>query len=254
MTFQYASDLHLEFPENYDYLKKFPIQSKADILILAGDIVTFSQIEKRMDFFNYVSDNFEQVYWIPGNHEYYYGDIVRCSGPHLEQIKNNVQLVNNITIKATDYDLIFSTMWSHISPPNERQIFDGMSDFYVIRNNGQVFRPADYNKLHQESLDFIQDEISNENGQQKIVVTHHVPTLMNYPSRFLGSILNEAFAVELTEMIEKHNPLYWIYGHHHQNTLPFKIGKTIMSTNQLGYVSSGEHTNFSSAKLLEILD
>lgn len=179
-------------------------------------------------------------------HLHYYGDIARCSGPHLEQIKNNVQLVNNITIKATDYDLIFSTMWSHISPPNERQIFDGMSDFYVIRNNGQVFRPADYNKLHQESLDFIQDEISNENGQQKIVVTHHVPTLMNYPSRFLGSILNEAFAVELTEMIEKHNPLYWIYGHHHQNTLPFKIGKTIMSTNQLGYVRSGEHTNFSS--------
>ena len=211
MTFQYASDLHLEFSENYDYLKKFPIQSKADILILAGDIVTFSQLEKRRDFFNYVSDNFEQVYWIPGNHEYYYGDIVRCSGPHLEQIKNNVQLVNNITIKATDYDLIFSTMWSHISPPNERQIFDGMSDFYVIRNNWQVFRPADYNKLHQESLDFIQGEISNENGQQKIVVTHHVPTLMNYPSRFLGSILNEAFAVELTEMIEKHNPLYWIW-------------------------------------------
>lgn len=253
MTFQYASDLHLEFPENYDYLKKFPIQSKADILILAGDIVTFSQLEKRMDFFNYVSDNFEQVYWIPGNHEYYYGDIARCSGPHLEQIKNNVQLVNNITIKATDYDLIFSTMWSHISPPNERQIFDGMSDFYVIRNNGQVFRPADYNKLHQESLDFIQREISNENGQQKIVVTHHVPTLMNYPSRFLGSILNEAFAVELTEMIEKHNPIYWIYGHHHQNTSSFKIGETTMLTNQLGYVRSGEHTKFDSAKLLDIL-
>jgi len=31
MTFQYASDFHLEFPENYDYLNIFPIQPKADI-------------------------------------------------------------------------------------------------------------------------------------------------------------------------------------------------------------------------------
>ena len=55
-------------------------------------------------------------------------------------------------------------------------------------------------------------------------------------------------------MIEKYNPLYWIYGHHHQNTLPFKIGETTMLTNQLGYVRSGEHTSFNSAKLLDILD
>jgi len=173
MTFQYGSDLHLEFPENYDYLKKFPIEPKADVLILAGDIVTFGQLEKRMDFFNYISDNFEQVYWIPGNHEYYYGDIARCCGPHQEQIKNNVELVNNITIKTADYDLVFSTMWSHISLSTESRIFDGLSDFYVIRNSGQVFKPTDYNKLHQEGLDFIQGKISNENGQQKIVVTHH---------------------------------------------------------------------------------
>ena len=98
MILQYASDLHLEFPENYEYLKCNPIRPEGEVLILAGDIVTFSQLEKRMDFFNYLSDHFQQVYWLPGNHEYYYCDITRCQGRVEEKIKGNVSLVNNIKI------------------------------------------------------------------------------------------------------------------------------------------------------------
>ena len=38
MVVQYASDLHLEFSDNWNYLKQNPIQPVGDILILAGDI------------------------------------------------------------------------------------------------------------------------------------------------------------------------------------------------------------------------
>jgi len=38
MKIQYASDLHLEFSDNWSYLKKNPIKVVGDILVLVGDI------------------------------------------------------------------------------------------------------------------------------------------------------------------------------------------------------------------------
>jgi hypothetical protein len=38
MKIQYASDLHLEFPSNSNYMKENPLKVTGEILILAGDI------------------------------------------------------------------------------------------------------------------------------------------------------------------------------------------------------------------------
>ncbi len=253
MIIQYASDLHLEFKENKDFLEKHPIQAKGDILLLAGDIVPFAVMKKADDFFSYLSDHFEMVYWLPGNHEYYHSDASERSGVLQEAIKSNVLLINNTSVIHENVKIIFSTLWSKIRPINEWNIENSMSDFQVIKNYGKKFRPLHFNTLHQNCLHFLSNELSKKDTNKSVVVTHHVPTMLNYPAKYKGDTLNEAFAVELYDLIKYQEPDFWIYGHTHGNTKDFAIGKTQLLCNQLGYVKYNEHEKFNAAAYFDII-
>jgi len=249
---QFASDLHLEFPENRKFLQKNPIHPMADILVLAGDIVPFAAMHVAKEYWQYVSDHFQLCFWIPGNHEYYHSDLTGKSGKLDEKIMNNVYLVNNTSVNWLNTKLIFSTLWTHIGVQNEFTIQQSLNDFHVIKNGDYFLTTHQYNALHRESISFLSDELRNAQQAKNIVFTHHVPTLMNYPPQYKGSALNEAFAIELFELIETSQPDYWIYGHSHVNTPQFQIGNTKLCTNQLGYVSHNEHQTFSCKAFLEI--
>ena len=252
MIVQYASDLHLEFTENKEFLKTNPLKPKGDVLVLAGDIVPFAVMDKHKDFFSYISDHFETTYWIPGNHEYYYFDLAGKCGTLNENIKINVHLVNNLSVEQDSVRFVFSTLWSKISQANRWQIEQSVSDFRVIKFNDFRFSSDQFNHLHDESLSFIKQELHHQNTDKTIVVTHHVPTFMNYPEKYRGDVLNEAFAVELYDLIEDSGPDFWIFGHHHFNLPDFKIGKTNLATNQLGYVKYGEHKYFKNSASIEV--
>jgi len=249
---QYASDLHLEFPANKEFLKQHPLQPVGDVLVLAGDIVPFAVMDKHQDFFSYVADNFETVYWLPGNHEYYHFDVAKRSGVLNEKIRSNVFLVNNTSVLHGNAKLIFSTLWSKISEGNQWQIEKSLNDFHQIKNNGFRLSAEKYNDLHAESLAFLENEIDETTEEKIAVFTHHCPTFMNYPAQYKGDILNEAFAVELFDFIESSNINYWFYGHHHSNTPEFSIGNTKLITNQLGYVQRNEHLKFETNKYFEL--
>ncbi len=251
LKLQYASDLHLEFPANKEFLKQHPLQPVGEVLVLAGDIVPFTVLDKHKDFFSYVSDNFETTYWLPGNHEYYHFDIAEKSGVLHEKIRSNVFLVNNTSVVYENVKLIFTTLWSKISPAYQWEIERGMNDFRLIKFKGHRFSAEQYNQLNEESLTFIQNELKTVQEEKVAVFTHHCPTFLNYPEQYKGDVLNEAFAVELFDMIETSRIDYWAYGHHHSNIPEFSIGNTKLITNQLGYVQQNEHLKFQTNKYIE---
>ncbi|HEY9044726.1 MAG TPA: metallophosphoesterase [Ohtaekwangia sp.] len=250
MTIQHCSDLHIEFRDNARYLQEHPLQTGSDVLLLAGDIVPFAEMKKHKTFFDFLSDHYHTTYWLPGNHEYYGSDLAERSGCIHEKIRDNIFLVNNLAIEHESVRFIFSTLWSHISPVNQREIQRGMFDFHTIQYRSQPFTAHHYNEQHQHCRQFLTETLQQSAAGKTVVITHHIPTFLHYPERYRESILNEAFATELFELIENSHADYWIYGHHHQPVPAFKIGDTSLITNQLGYVKRKEHLAFNAGATL----
>ena len=211
---------------------------------MAGDIVPFKIMNEHNDFWDYISANFQYSYWIPGNHEYYYSDIQERSGRLNEKVRDNILLINNTSIVHHQIKFVFSTLWTTISTINQFTIQHRISDFRVIKNMGQAFTPGDYNQLHRICLQFLKNELLENDSEKTVVVTHHVPTMLNYPEKYKGDVLNETFAVELYDLINDSNIDYWIFGHHHQNICDFVVNKTRLISSQLGYVRFREHLGF----------
>jgi Icc-related predicted phosphoesterase len=243
MKIQYCSDLHLEFALNDKYIAENPLKVKGDILILAGDIVPLHDEFLTHSFFGFISDHYKQVFWIPGNHEYYYKNLTEFPNPLNMKLRSNIRIVNNTELDFEGIRFVFSTLWSGISNQNHKRIEQSISDFECIQNRKRNLNVIDFNMLHAASLHFIRRAL-HKIHPRTVVVTHHVPSPLCNSPLHNNSPINEAFCCDLTDFIEQCNANFWIYGHSHFCQKPVYIGKTIMLTNQLGYVHLNEHEGF----------
>ncbi len=243
MKIQYCSDLHLEFEKNSRYISDNPLKVSGEILILAGDIIPLHDEFFNNPFFSFISDNYEQVYWVPGNHEFYYKDIADYSESYNISLKNNVNIINNVDLIYKNTRFVFSTLWSKIRNENKKYIEQRVSDFNFISSSNKKFKSSDFNRLHEQSLAFIKKTLKNKN-KNTVVVTHHLPSSLCNASNHTKSPLNEAFCTDLTDFIISSGVKFWIYGHNHVNHQPIFIGNSILLSNQLGYVHFNEHNNF----------
>ncbi len=253
MKIQYCSDLHIEFKSNWDWLKSNPIKPIGEILLIAGDTYYLGKEFMKHEFFDYASENFERVFLIPGNHEFYGGyDVEICFLQNYElQIRENVFLVNNNTIEIDNVKFIFSSLWSKIVK-EVVPILGSLNDFRLINLNNQKLTVSDYNLMFENSWKYLQKEITAKTKKKKVVITHHLPSHYCNLEIYKNSKLNEAFCVDLTKYINKSDVNYWIYGHSHGNKGQFKIGKTKMITNQLGYLDAREEKKFKNDAYFEI--
>lgn len=245
MKIQYASDLHLEFAENWRYLRDNPLQISGDILILAGDIGYIGdQNYQNHPFWDWVSENYQQVLVVPGNHEFYkYYDLSSVKDGCEGEICSNVHYYYNKVVRVEDVDFICSTLWAHIEDKDAHYTEQCITDFRRIMHGDKMLTCFDFNMEHDRCFQFIKKAVEKSTAKHKVVITHHVPSFQLCAPEFEGSALNGAFTVEHENFIKDSGIDYWIYGHSHRN-IDKVIGSTLCVCNQLGYVFANEQSTF----------
>ena len=248
MKVQYASDLHLEFRANREWLRENPLEVTGDVLLLAGDIMHIEDIDL---FWCWARDNYKQVLAVPGNHEFYGADILNYGESFVKPIYENVAYYYNKVVRIEDTDFVLSTLWSDITS-NEKCIESGLNDFWNIRYGSVRYRPKYYNQEYKSCLNFIKQAVKESTAKHIVVCTHHAPSLLTIATEHLTSPLRYAFASDLDYLMEDGRIDYWLYGHSHTN-INCKVFKTEVVCNQLGYVEhNGQMAGFRLDKNFEV--
>lgn len=250
MKIQIASDLHLESGRNSLHFQKSPLVPVADTLVLAGDIMCWDNNYLEHPFWDQVSQDYKQVFIVPGNHEFYTKkDMAELAS--YGSIRNNIYWYNNISIMVEDCLFIFSTLWSYIPLSIQERIKNFANDFSCIVCNGKPFSIDEYNKKNEVSVAFIENELQKE-CKKKIVITHHAPIYNAVGEKIRLSWYCSLYANQLDNLIKQYPIDCWIYGHSHYYNADFVQYDTHFYTNPFGSRHNKENPMFRQDKLIHV--
>lgn len=238
--FQYVSDTHIDLRKT-----PFEIEKHGDVLLLAGDIGNPYEPSYEA-FLKTVSDKFEMVYVIAGNHEYY-GYSFKDTEMQLRSVCNRFENVCYLQCDEDEYDgvrILGCTLWSDL----EDRLITKMNDFYCIFKDGYVrVRPSDIRTIHKTHVEWLDYQLSKDDTTPTIVITHHAPD-MRMNGKFCGGPLQTAFATDLPHLLRK-PVVAWINGHTHQN-LTIHVNGIPCVANCVGY--EGEGVDYNPQALVDV--
>lgn len=245
---QIVSDIHLEMRNNFK-----PLQVCAEFLALCGDI-GYPDKSSYKEFLQWSSKNYLWVFLIAGNHEYYskesMEDITEKIRSIAEEFPNIIFLENEsilVNYQGGSVRVFGSTLWSDTL--GNKKITRAMNDYTRIHKRikdeegKEKIIPVTTEittDLHYLAVEKLKETISKseEEGNNLVVLTHHLPSFRCIHEDYRGFPYNEAFASDLDYLI-KPPIILWAHGHSHRFLDKMINGVRVVS-NPLGY--PGENT------------
>lgn len=271
-----CSDLHLEFG---------PVELNnegADVLILSGDIMVANDLDinsrednfdvpaiynssnerarRYRQFLQHCSNQFPNVVYVAGNHEFYHGkwnhtiEVLRQEAKHY----HNVNFLESDAVDIDGVTFIGGSLWTDCNkgdPLTLHGVRDMLNDFQLIKNEdtGSRLLPVDTIKRHEKTLGYFKHVLDNNKDGKFVVVGHHTPSAMSVHPRYkFDTIMNGAYHSDLSEFILDHPEIkLWTHGHTHE-PFDYMIGDTRIVCNPRGYVGHDPKAGNFKLKYLEI--
>ena len=247
--FQVVSDLHLEVGKQY---ASFNVPARADRLILAGDMGRLEDYEPFCDFLKSTWENFVQVFFVLGNHEFF--GLSWQQGLELAERMEQKPGLQGILIimnrKRVDLDdhgipatILGCTLQSYVPPAARGIVQQKVNDFRRTVD----WTAEDHCEEHTMDVTWLSKEVhstrhARDGACRKIlVVTHHAPsTTGTSDPAHQGNAWSSVFGTDLLRAENRKRSgldtvQAWVFGHTHYCTDTMSGGVGLLAS-QRGYV------------------
>jgi len=214
---------------------------------MAGDIgCVFDQ--SYTNFLTRMSNLFEYVFIITGNHEYYHvrGRKLKDVDQWFDYIESHVRTITSklknviylqnelFVIPETNICLYGSTLWSNIADHERGMVRQRLSDYQriprmSIRKSCELF---------EKNVRQLAEMLEQNADKQIIIVTHHLPSYQLICQKYRDCEINSAFASEV-DLINNPHIVAWVAGHTHH-----PVEKNKFHVNPVGYPGENNNNNF----------
>ena len=258
---------------------------KADVLILSGDIVISEDLHDHppvvtnpyapyinlgtrqecsyrfRDFFRRVSEEFPNVIYVMGNHEFYHGKWIasivhmreECARfPNIHFLEREIKVIDDVTFMG-------GTLWTDCNkydPLTLHALGDMMQDYSVIRHDGLGYtklRPAHSAHRHHQTIDYFRLMLSENKDRKCVIVGHHAPAHKSVAEEYVRqNTMNGGYYSDLSDFILDHPQIkLWTHGHMH-NLSDYLIGDTRVVCNPRGYIGYEDCADRFALKYVEV--
>jgi hypothetical protein len=167
-----------------------------------------------------------------------------------------VHFLENESVRIGDFTYLGCTLWTDFTLLGEpgRAIAiaaRGITDFTIISTeDDRRFTPQDAIRRFHESRDFLDRELSAGDTKNTVVVSHFAPGFATRNMNFAPDAVAAYFQSNVNDLIDKHQPRLWLYGHNHFSS-DLRRGATRLVSNQLGYPSElGSIPAYNASKMI----
>ena len=242
MTFDYCSDLHLEFfrGKTPDFEAWLP--NSSDVLLVAGDICTYlSKPEKILednkivvdDFFKFVSKHYKHVVLVFGNHDYW-GDEFLTAIRKARKTYPNIHILDKDFVEIGGAVIVGGTMWTDVPLDKQLMVQRCMNDYRYIEYHGKFMNINHTQVDNSQTIKAIKRVVLENKNKPVVVLTHHTPSFQSCDPKH-SNVLDVAYCNNLDNWIfEQSNIKAWVHGHVH-NKNDYMIGQCRVLSNPHGY-------------------